>query len=97
MGTHTLLGRPSDGERLSGLTLGPEGKLLGSYGADFATELFLYDHSTGVFTDLGSMKDEMGNACYMIYDIVWDGGTRVFAGETDNVDRYSYLWEAHLG
>lgn len=96
-GNHTLLGRPSDGVRLSGLTLGPEGKLLGSYGADFVTGLFLYDHSTGVFTDLGPMKDEKGNACYMIHDIVWDGGRRVFAGETDNVDRCSYLWEAHLG
>jgi len=43
------------------------------------------------------MRDEKGNACYMIHDIIWDGGTRVFAGETDNVDRCSFLWEAHLG
>ena len=46
---------------------------------------------------LGKLRDDKGNACYMIHDIIWDGGTRVFAGETDNVDRCSFLWEAHLG
>lgn len=96
-GKHTLMGRPSEGVRLSGLAIGPNNKLLGSYGSDFETGLFLFDRERGLFEDLGRMRDEKGNACYMIHDIIWDGGTRVFAGETDNVDRCSFLWEAHLG
>ena len=95
-GKNTLLGRPSEGLRLSGLSIGPEGKLLGSYGSDFETGLFLYDRKMGSFTDLGKMKDENGHACFMIHDIIWDGRNRVFAGETDNLDRSAYLWEAIL-
>ncbi len=91
-----LLGRPSKGLRLSGLSLGPQGQLIGSYGADFETGLFLYDRQKGVFTDLGALRDEDGKACFMIHDIIWDGGQRVFAGETDNLDRSAYLWEAIL-
>jgi hypothetical protein len=95
-GVHTLLGKPSDGIRLSGLIIGPQGKLLGSYGAYNETGLFLYDRGTGSFSDLGPMADAEA-ACFMIHDIAWDGGERVFAAETDNVDRCSYLWEATVG
>ena len=93
---HSLLGRPSPGVRLSGLVLGPEGKLLGSYGAYSQTGLFLYDKKTGAFEDLGPIRNETG-ACFMIHDIAWDGGTHVFAAETDNLDRSGYLWEATIG
>ena len=92
----TLLGKPSDGIRLSGLVVGPEGRLLGSYGAYNETGLFLYDRATGRFEDLGRMANEQA-ACFMIHDITWDGGNRVFAAETDNIDRSSYLWVATLG
>lgn len=95
-GQHTLLGRPTDGIRLSGLVVGPEGKLLGSYGAYNETGLFTYDRETSTFADLGAMRDDTA-ACFMIHDIVWDGGIRVFAGETDNIDRSAYLWEVTLG
>ncbi|HOG45403.1 MAG TPA: hypothetical protein PLJ35_03105 [Anaerolineae bacterium] len=95
-GQHTLLGKPSSGIRLSGLVLGPEGKLLGSYGAYDETGLFLYDRASGQFEDLGAMRDEQAT-CFMVHDIAWDGGTRLFAAETDNMDRCSYLWEATLG
>jgi outer membrane protein assembly factor BamB len=94
-GEHTLLGKPTDGIRLSGLVTGPEGSLLGSYGAYNETGLFLYDRKTGEFTILGAMRDDNAS-CFMIHDIAWDGGSCVFAAETDNVDRSSYLWEAHL-
>ncbi len=95
-GRHTLLGRPSESIRLSGLMVGPEGKLLGSYGAYDDTGLFLYDTRTGEFNDLGALRDG-GVVAFMIHDIAWDGGTRVIAGETDNLDRSAYLWEATLG
>lgn len=95
-GKHTLLGRPTPGIRLSGLVVGPEGKLLGSYGAYQETGLFLYDRMTGAFSDLGRMQ--AGDvACFMIHDIAWDGNQRVFAAETDNVDRSGFLWEAQIG
>ncbi len=89
------LGKPADTIRLSGLTVGPEGKLLGSYGAYDETGLFLYDTTTGQFTNLGLMRDDTAS-CFMIHDIAWDGDSRVFAAETDNVDRSAYLWEAWL-
>ncbi|MBM3128348.1 MAG: hypothetical protein FJ009_06890 [Chloroflexi bacterium] len=95
-GKHILLGRPTPGLRLSGLVLGPQGKLLGSYGAYHQTGLFLYDRATGEFADLGSIRDE-NYACFMIHDIAWDGGVRVFAAETDTLDRSGFLWEATLG
>jgi hypothetical protein len=94
-GQHTLLGKPTPGIRLSGLIVGPDGKLLGSYGAYNETGLFLYDRASEEFKDLGRLQDDTA-ACFMIHDIAWDGGSRVFAAETDNVDRSSYLWEAHL-
>ncbi len=95
-GRHTLLGKPSAGIRLSGLVLGPEGKLLGSYGAYYDAGLFLYDRSTETFHDLGQVRNDEAS-CFMIHDIAWDGGARVFAGETDTVDRSAFLWEATLG
>ncbi len=94
-GTHTRLGKPSDGIRLSGLILGPEDKLLGSYGAYNRAGLFLYDRQTGEFTDLGLVRDEEAS-CFLIHDIAWDGGMRVFAAETDTLDRSSCLWEVTL-
>jgi len=42
------------------------------------------------------MKDKKGNAYFMIHEIIWDGGSRVFAGETDHVDHSAFLWEVHL-
>lgn len=95
-GQHRLLGRPSEGLRLSGLSIGPEARLLGSYGADYQTGLFVYDRQTGEFTDLGAVRNDVA-ACFMVHDIAWDGGSRVFVGETDNVDRSAYLWEVTLG
>ncbi len=94
-GTSTLLGRPSEGLRLSGLVPGPGNTLLGSYGAYNETGLFIYDRDRASFTDLGAMRDH-GASCFMIHDIAWDGDSRVFAAETDNVDRSSFLWEATL-
>jgi len=94
-GGHTLLGKPTDGIRLSGLVVGPGDKLLGSYGAYHETGLFLYDRGSGEFVDLGAMQDDEA-ACFMIHDIAWDGGRHVFAAETDNVDRSAYLWEVVL-
>lgn len=94
-GRISLLGKPSAGIRLSGLVVGPEGKLLGSYGAYSETGLFLYDRTTRAFTDLGRMQDAEAS-CFMIHDIAWDGRERVYAAETDNVDRSSYLWVATL-
>lgn len=94
-GKHSLLGKPTDGIRLSGLVLGPAGKLLGSYGAYHRAGLFLYDRESRAFTDLGLMQDKTAS-CFLIHDIVWDGGARVFAAETDNLDRSGYLWEATL-
>ena len=95
-GKHALLGRPSPGLRLSGLVLGPEGNLLGSYGAYSQTGLFMYDRASCKFADLGPLRDET-DACFMVHDIAWDGGVRVFAAETDNLERSGYLWEATLG
>jgi hypothetical protein len=92
---HTLLGKPTEYIRLSGLRIGPGANLLGSYGVYNDTGLFLYDRQSGEFTNLGAMRDGE-NACFMIHDIAWDGGSRVFAAETDTVDRSSYLWEATL-
>ena len=95
-GHHTLLGKPSDSIRLSGLVVGPDNHLLGSYGAYDETGLFLYDRGTEEFKDLGAMRDEEA-AAFMIHDIAWDGKDTVYAAETDNVDRSSYLWVATLG
>jgi hypothetical protein len=94
-GKLTLLGKPTPGIRLSGLIIGPEDLLLGSYGAYNETGLFVYDRKKEEFSDLGAMSDDGAN-CFMIHDIAWDGGSRIFAAETDNVDRSGYLWEAHL-
>lgn len=93
--TFTLLGKPTAAIRLSGLRIGPGGNLLGSYGVYNETGLFLYDRQTGHFTDLGPVHDGE-KPCFMIHDIAWDGGSRVFAAETDTLDRSSYLWEATL-
>ena len=94
-GKHSLLGKPSPGIRLSGLVLGPEGKLLGSYGAYNQAGLFLYGTRDCQFTDLGGVRTEKVS-CFMIHDIAWDGESRVFAAETDNVDRSSFLWEVTI-
>jgi len=94
-GKHALLGRPAQGIRLSGLSVGPDGMLLGSYGAYNETGLFLYDRPSGEFINLGSVRDADAS-CFMIHDIAWDGGVRVFAAETDNTERSGYLWEVLL-
>jgi hypothetical protein len=95
-GEMKLLGKPTQGIRLSGLTLGPDDMLLGSYGAYNQAGLFLYDRKKEQFINLGSMQNEEAE-CFMIHDIAWDGGSRVFAAETDNVDRSGYLWEVEIG
>jgi hypothetical protein len=94
-GQHTLLGRPNDAIRMSGLCLGPGGMLLGSYGAYGQTGLFLYDRQKAAFFDLGQVRNRNAE-CFMIHDIVWDGAMRVFAAETDNTERSGYLWEVTL-
>lgn len=94
-GQFTLLGKPTESLRLSGLRIGPDGNLLGSYGVYNETGLFLYDRQSGRFTDLGTMRAG-DKPCFMIHDIAWDGGSRVFAAETDTVDRSSWLWEVTL-
>lgn len=95
-GALQLLGRPTDGIRLSGLQIGPENMLLGSYGAYGETGLFAYDRATEEFFDLGSVRDADGS-CFMIHDIAWDGDSRIYAAETDNLDRSGYLWEVQVG
>lgn len=95
-GKHELLGKPSAGIRLSGLVPGPGGALLGSYGSYYETGLFIFDVCKATFTDLGRMRDGE-ERCFMIHDIAWDGGERVFAAETDNTDRSGWLWEALIG
>lgn len=95
-GTLHLLGRPSDGVRLSGLRLGPGNTLLGSYGAYGETGLFVYDRTVGQFFDLGRVRDA-ADTCFMIHDIAWDGDSCIYAAETDNLDRSGYLWEVRLG
>jgi hypothetical protein len=90
------LGKPTDQIRLSGLVIGPDGCLLGSYGAYNETGLFLYDRKAGRFEDLGRIR-KGDRTCFMVHEIAWDGGDRVFAGETDTADRAGYLWETKLG
>jgi hypothetical protein len=94
-GEASLLGKPTDGIRLSGLQPGPKNTLLGSYGAYGETGLFLYDLTLGRFVNLGSLRDA-DLRCFLVHDIAWDGRTRVFAAETDNPDRSGYLWEATI-
>ncbi len=95
-GRSACLGNPGGGLRLAALIPGPDGRLLGSYGAYNETGLFLYDRGRGSFHDLGRVRDDDGVACFMVHDIAWDGGERVFAAETDTIDRSSYLWECRL-
>ncbi len=95
-GQMELLGKPTKQMRMAALRIGPGGHLLGSYGAYNETGLFVYDRSLGKFHDLGKIRDDR-HSCFMIHDIAWDGGERVFVGETDNVDRSGFLWEATLG
>jgi hypothetical protein len=89
------LGKPTDDIRLSGLTVGPGNKLLGSYGSYGHAGLFLFDRRTQEFVDLGLLRDGR-TQCFLIHDIAWDGASRVFVAETDNPDRSAYLWEVAL-
>lgn len=89
------LGKPFPGQRLSGLTLGDDGRIYLCGGSDRQAMLGRYDRRAGRFEILGRIQTPDGKVCFRAHELVKVGGV-VYVGETDNPERSGYLWACEL-
>ena len=89
-----LLGAPCPPNRIAAFDEGNDGYLYGIGGRFGNASLFRMDIKTGSYELLGRLSDpDIGASAWQIHDMsIADDGT-IFAGENDNPNRSSYLWE----
>jgi len=96
-GETELLGKPCPGKRLSALALGPDGLIYGIGGNENKARVFAFNRKKKRFIDLGPVYDaKLGIYAYQIHDMVITEDLVIFAGENDNPERASYLWECRV-
>lgn len=94
----TALCKPNrESKRMAALAFHPNGLLYGFTGEHYAVELFAYDTandkllwSEPVFDDAANVRPDR------IHHMVIADDKTIYAGENDNNDRSSYLWEVTL-
>jgi hypothetical protein len=92
-----LLGKPCNGRRLTGLRLGPDGRLYGVGGDGERVRVFSFDRKSKKITHYGIVYDhEYGEGADHCHDMCLTDDYTVFAGENDNPRRSGFLWECQL-
>ncbi len=82
--------------RLASMALAPDGFAYGITGRDGQCELLRFDPRNEKYELLGKIKDENGEPCWQVHDIVALPDGTLFAGENDVPYRSGYLWECRL-
>ena len=86
-----------DSRRLSAMAFHPEnGLLYGISGEHYHTQLFAYDIQKDELVFCQDIAQEDGLRPDRIHHMVFAGANTIYAGENDNNDRSSYLWELEL-
>lgn len=92
-----LLGHPGPSQRMAGLAEGTDGLIYIACGTFDETRIVAFDRERQCFIDHGVIRDEqLGEGALRIHDIAITDDLTIFAGENDNVNRASYLWECRL-
>jgi hypothetical protein len=93
-----MLCRPNaESGRLAGLAFRPsDGLLYGICGDNYDTRLFAYDTGAERLAFIRKIKAEDGVSPVRIHHMVFADDKTIFAGENDNHERSSYLWEIVL-
>jgi len=92
-----LLGAPCPPNRIAAFAMGKDGFLYGIGGRYGNASLFRLDLSTGAYTLLGRLYDSvLKTAAWQVHDMSIAGDGVIFAGENDNPNRSSYLWEINF-
>jgi hypothetical protein len=89
-----LVGKPATGNRLTGMAVGPDGRLYGSCGRDGEASLFRYDPRSKELSDLGPIFDpECSERAWQVHDMTITSDGTIYVGENDVPHRSGYLWE----
>jgi len=92
-----LLGAPCPPRRLAAMVKGPDGFLYGAGGKFGNASIFRLDLETDEYEVLGKIEDkEEGVSAWQIHDMDITDDMVIYAGENDNINRSSYLWEIKL-
>ena len=96
-GEVTLLGAPVPPARIAAFAMGPDGYLYGIGGQYGNASLFRMDLETEKYELLGRLLDPAtGDSAWQIHDMDIGADGVIYAGENDNPNRSSYLWEISL-
>jgi len=88
------LGRPGPRARMSGMVAGPDGRIYLACGEREECGLYSLDPAHDTLTHHGHIRDEaLGASAERIHDLTVTEDLVLYAGENDNHDRSSYLWE----
>jgi len=83
--------------RMAGLAFSPvDGYLYGICGEDYNTRLFAYDTKEEKLLEVWEIAAEDGVKPVRIHHMAFASDGVIYAGENDNNDRTSYLWEISL-
>ena len=93
----TYLGKPVASGRMSDLMVGPDGLLYLGAGALHMTSIATYDRRSGLFTNLGLVRDEQRDVTnFVVHQMTITDERVIYCGETDQAVRSAYLWECCL-
>jgi hypothetical protein len=82
---------------MAGLAFHPaDGLLYGLCGEGYDVRLFRYDTKRRALVSLEDVRAEDGAAPVRIHHMAFADDATIFAGENDNTERSSYLWEIVL-
>jgi hypothetical protein len=82
--------------RLASMAPAPDGFAYGITGRDGKCVLLRFDPKCEKYELMGEIKDESGEPCWQVHDIVALPDGTLFAGENDVPYRSGYLWECRL-
>ncbi len=92
-----LLGAPVPPARIAAFAVGKDGFLYGIGGRFGNASLFRMDLESEEYELIGRIRDtETGDCAWQIHDMDISEDGVIFAGENDNPNRSSYLWEIQL-
>lgn len=92
-----LLGAPCPPARIAAFAMGGDGFLYGIGGRFGNASLFRLDLAAGNYELLGKVYDpDIKTSAWQIHDMSIASDGTIFAGENDNPNRSSYLWEIRM-